>query len=133
MKDEYTGKEKEPWWSILTDIMVAFGFVLIVGFTTTLVMVKCANAQEIEWLPDYPIVWIGAEYDVSSNPVTCQKSGAGINGNVGVRQGLMQYKAIRFNGLYQHHSCAFSSDSIDYNAVGINLELDFGKWLKYYR
>lgn len=133
MKDLYEGKEKETWYSIIIDIMKAFGFVLLVGFILTIVMVSCADAQEIEWFPDYPIAWIGAEYDVSSNPVTCRKDGAGINGNVGIRQGLMQYKAIRFNGLYQHHSCAFSSDSIDYNSVGINMEFDFGKWLKHYR
>ena len=123
-------KEKESGWSVVKDILLAITVVMAIGAVLTTIMffiTRDAYGAELKMFPDYPIAWIGGEYDFSNEAVTCDADGLGWNGNVGVRQPLADYGPLRMNGIFQHHSCAFSSDNTDYNAGGINLEFHFGR------
>lgn len=123
-------QKKESNWSVVADIFKAAGIVLLLGAIISAFiyfMTNDAEAAELKLIPDYPVAWIGAEYDFSNEAVTCTDDGLGWNGNVGVRQPLADYGPTRFNGILQHHSCAFSSDNTDYNALGVNIEFHFGR------
>lgn len=126
-------KKKESTRGILGDIGLALftvmaGGAILAGIVYLIyTFTPLAHGAELKFIPDYPVAWIGAEYDFSNEPVTCSSDGYGWNGNVGIRQPLVDYSAVRMNGILQHHSCAFSSDNTDYNAVGINLEFHFGR------
>ena len=121
-------KEQESKKSVLFDIVKAIVIAGGLGIAAFF-GIKEVKSAEFEWIPDYPYVWIGAEYNVRDVNLMCHPfaDNSSWNGNVGLRQAIFDYGALRMNGVVQHHSCAFDSDFYDYDAVGFNFELDTGK------
>lgn len=116
-------------WNWFKDILLAIGVIMLVGLILSGIQyfIRDAEAIELKMFPDYAVAFIGAEYDLTDDKITCRADGYNWNGNVGVRQPLLDFGPTRMNAIFQHHSCAFSGDQTDYNAVGINFEFYFGR------
>lgn len=105
------------------------GIVLAVAFAAIFAAVSLLSGCAGTYLNDASI-YAGLDYTKKTSP-QCEPIGADSHttSNIGLRANMYESKDGKFraNAKYTHHSCAFSPDDLQYDAIGVELEYKFIK------
>ena len=118
------GENLKEYFRTKDGLGILKGIVLAVGFAVGLAVLFSLTGCSGTYVNDAS-VYAGLDYTKKLSP-QCEATGPDdrTTSNLGVRVNLYESADERFrtNAKYTHHSCAFSPDDRQYDALGVELE-----------
>lgn len=113
---DYFLKNEGP--GILKGIVLALVVTVLFALAATV-----AHAEPVKW-GGPTTVFLGLEATKGQSPMCYDKGGVNdrLTSNIGVRQRVASWGAVRLGAQYTHHSCAINRDREGYDAAGVVLE-----------
>lgn len=101
---------------------IIFAFVFFAVGAALFYAADANSSERVKYL-HYSTIYAGLEQQLGGS-VFCHDDGISdkLTSNLGLKQGLIEYKGASVYAQYTHHSCALNGDKPTYDAVGLGVE-----------